>query len=133
MAVYFITDGNAIKIGYTQYFDAKQRIAQLQTANPRPLRVLGVRPDGTPENERMLHRELRKYRLRGEWFDYTQPGVQQRIAHVLSFQPQTQHRTNQRPQLSPMGSELYETAKTCIVVAIAVIFVGLLALAIFVR
>ena len=83
MAVYFITDENAVKIGYSMHFEARARIAQLQTANPRTLNVIGVIPNGTREDEKRLHHELRRYRVRGEWFDYTERRVQAVVRREL--------------------------------------------------
>lgn len=67
MAVYFLTDGNLIKIGYTE--DITRRLAQLQTGNSRKLEVLSVIPSGTKKTERAIHRNWRMDRVRGEWFN----------------------------------------------------------------
>ena len=74
---------NAVKIGYSMHFEARARIAQLQTANPRTLVVIGVIPNGTREDEKRLHHELRRYRVRGEWFDYTERRVQAVVRREL--------------------------------------------------
>ena len=65
------------------HFEARARIAQLQTANPRTLNVIGVIPNGTREDEKRLHHELRRYRVRGEWFDYTERRVQAVVRREL--------------------------------------------------
>lgn len=70
--IYFVQSGQAgpIKIGYTQHDDVRNRIAQLQTASPEPLNLLGV-IEGDREKERALHRLFSAHRLHGEWFDAT--------------------------------------------------------------
>ncbi len=66
--VYFITDGVAIKIGYTTYFD--NRFRQLQAANHVKLEILAVLP-GKHEDEKAFHRRFSHLRIRGEWFART--------------------------------------------------------------
>lgn len=69
--VYAITDGDAIKIGWTRRPPAGPggRLVQLQTAHPRKLRLLGV-VAGALAAEANLHRRFAAYRLHGEWFRY---------------------------------------------------------------
>jgi hypothetical protein len=64
--VYFIRSGEAIKIGKASG-NVRDRMAQLQTANPADLELLGVMPGGL-EEEAGLHRRFAHLRLRGEWF-----------------------------------------------------------------
>lgn len=64
--VYLITDGSAVKVGYSATPDVRQMT--LQTGNPRPLRVLCLWP-GTRVLERSLQTLLEPTRLKGEWFD----------------------------------------------------------------
>lgn len=56
-----------VKIGRTKDVDA--RLLQLQTACPHKLRII-VHMPGEGHMERVLHRELKHYRIRwnGEWF-----------------------------------------------------------------
>lgn len=63
--VYFITDGEAIKIGKAN--NPKSRLSGLQTSHYKPLRVLATMPGGE-ELERELHRAFDAFRIRGEWF-----------------------------------------------------------------
>ncbi len=63
--VYFITDGEAIKIGKAN--NPKSRLSALQTSHHKPLVILATMPGGE-ELERELHRIFDAYRLRGEWF-----------------------------------------------------------------
>lgn len=64
--VYFIGDGNFVKIGFTSN-DAVQRLAQLQTGNPKPLALYGW-IKGDRNLEKRLHEHFRVYREEGEWF-----------------------------------------------------------------
>lgn len=63
---YLVTDGSSVKIGKTR--NIRSRIRSLQTAHPRPLRVLLVL-DG--DVEYMLHEKFKDSRLKGEWFEYS--------------------------------------------------------------
>lgn len=66
--VYFITDGDHIKIGYTSG-DVFRRLNQLNTGSPCQLYLLGY-IDGSKKTEHELHTRFEKYRIRmnGEWF-----------------------------------------------------------------
>lgn len=65
--VYFVQAGDdgSIKIGWTQ--DVDRRIAELQTANAKKLRLLGTIP-GTLRTEAALHARFSFLRLEAEWF-----------------------------------------------------------------
>lgn len=65
--IYFIQDdpGTPIKIGYTNRVGA--RVKALQTGNSRELRLIAVLP-APPCVETSYHRQLRKERVLGEWF-----------------------------------------------------------------
>lgn len=56
-----------VKIGITARHDISLRLTGLQNGNPHKLIVLGTAhwPDST---ERNIHRFLKAYRVRGEWF-----------------------------------------------------------------
>jgi hypothetical protein len=66
--VYFIREGDKgpIKIGHT-FGSPARRAASLQTGNSRGLRVLNSAP-GSRKAEAGIHRALRRWRIRGEWF-----------------------------------------------------------------
>jgi len=66
--IYFITDGDYIKIGYTE-INPHTRIAGLQTGNPKRLSEVWTLP-GDEDIERLFHGYFDKYRFRGEWFIY---------------------------------------------------------------
>jgi len=71
--VYFITDGQAVKIGKTKYHPCS-RLAQLQTGNPRELKLITVAYTNPQiygmEIESFFHSVFRDHRIRGEWYDY---------------------------------------------------------------
>lgn len=65
--IYFVTDGEYVKIGLTHNFTL--RLAELQTANPRRLRVIQTYLTLYPaQEEAAVHRALTRFRVRGEWF-----------------------------------------------------------------
>jgi hypothetical protein len=61
---YAILDGNAIKIGKSRWHPI-QRLAVLQTGNPRKLELLAY---SARLKERHVHRRLSRWSIRGEWF-----------------------------------------------------------------
>lgn len=63
--VYFITDGEAIKIGKAN--NPKSRLSGLQTSHHKPLRIIHLTPGGEAF-ERELHFKFSHLRIRGEWF-----------------------------------------------------------------
>lgn len=67
MGVYFISDGELIKIGYTGSSPHK-RLAALQTGNPKPLGLLAFKPEWGMDKEKELHRKFAPLRAFGEWF-----------------------------------------------------------------
>lgn len=70
--VYFITDGNYIKIGYTKN-NVKKRLKQLQTSSPNKLFILGY-IEGDKDTEKKIHKMFYNsiIRINGEWFSPTQ-------------------------------------------------------------
>lgn len=67
--IYFIASKDKIKIGYTKN-SVEKRLNQLQTGNDDKLVLLGYLHGGLDE-EKMLHKQFAKYRIRhnGEWFE----------------------------------------------------------------
>lgn len=65
MTIYFVTDGSAIKIGYSATPDT--RIRDLQIAHHTELKVLGC-IEGEPRDEKRLHKQFAHLKVRGEWF-----------------------------------------------------------------
>lgn len=66
--VYFISDGDCIKIGYSG--SALVRFRDIQIGSSRELRLLGYTP-GTMDDEQRLHRMFNHIHVRGEWFKAT--------------------------------------------------------------
>lgn len=64
--VYFVSDGDAIKIGFTSN-GVDRRLEALRNGNPREIKVLATMR-GTMDDEKRLHRRFAEYRVRGEWF-----------------------------------------------------------------
>lgn len=66
--IYFIQAGlnGPIKIGVTT--NLKQRIKDLQTSNPEKLYLIAAIYEH-PELELYLHKQFKKYHIRGEWFE----------------------------------------------------------------
>lgn len=67
--IYFVTDGENVKIGYTNG-NLAQRLSQIQTGNPKRLKVLGTM-EGGKQKERELHQQWSGARRSGEWFSLT--------------------------------------------------------------
>ena len=63
--VYFISDGNCIKIGNSR--DVSKRIMELQTGNPSPLEFVEAVKGGLGL-EKEVHRYFNDYLVQGEWF-----------------------------------------------------------------
>ena len=57
-----------IKIGYTGNSSPKKRLLQIQTSNPRKLKVINTM-SGDIKQEKIIHDYLYAFRLSGEWFD----------------------------------------------------------------
>lgn len=66
--VYFIeaVGLDLIKIGFAR--NVSQRLADLQSASPVELRLLGIMSSCGVVTEREIHRTLASHRVRGEWF-----------------------------------------------------------------
>jgi hypothetical protein len=63
--IYFITDGEAIKVGSAICVESRCR--ELQVSHYRELRIIG-KLRGTRKQERALHMRWGRFRIRGEWF-----------------------------------------------------------------
>lgn len=75
--VYFITDGEFIKIGIAS--DLDRRLSQLQTGNPRELRVLYIIEchdmSEARSLETYLHQRLRDRCVLNEWFTFDRDAI----------------------------------------------------------
>lgn len=63
--VYFVWDGEAIKIGFSG--SATHRLIALQSSHPRRLKILHKIP-GTMADEKRLHQQFAHLNIHGEWF-----------------------------------------------------------------
>lgn len=63
--VYFIGDGTAIKIGFSE--NVARRLRSIQTGHHLPLKILGTIP-ASAIDELTVHARFAHLRLRGEWF-----------------------------------------------------------------
>ena len=63
--VYFIRNGNTVKIGHSH--SPHKRMADMRTANHAKLEMLAI-TDGGRMREKVLHKKFAKLRLSGEWF-----------------------------------------------------------------
>jgi hypothetical protein len=96
LCTYFILNrrANRVKIGKSKF--VYERFRTLQTACPDTLEILGILPlegigDGmrtlTPEVplseylEENLHSRFKKYRKKGEWFEYS-PEIKEFLKHL---------------------------------------------------
>jgi hypothetical protein len=70
--IYFVSDGEYVKIGLTDSDDVDARIAALQTGNARKIFLLGT-IEGGREAEAVLHSVFSNLRVRGEWFRVSLP------------------------------------------------------------
>ena len=63
--VYFIKQGDYVKIGFTNRF--KARLTQLQVSSPIKLEVLAI-IDGDKSDEQKFHEQFKHISSNGEWF-----------------------------------------------------------------
>lgn len=77
ICVYFITDGEYVKIGVSNSLSL--RISHLQIGNPRELKPLHVIPVCDLREalalEKNLHNYFSKKKIRGEWFDISERDI----------------------------------------------------------
>jgi hypothetical protein len=104
VAVYFISDGNHVKIGYTDGVP-EDRLRQLQTGNPTPLQIMAVDTRGTVETERQLHQRFAGYRVNGEWFRLV-PQIQKYIVSMPTTKTKTRKAKTVSSQLHEGWNEL---------------------------
>ena len=83
-SVYYFSDGEMVKIGYTEG-SVRKRLTQVQTGNGRPVKILGVEP-GDRSREARLHNHFSSSRGVGEWFYPTRELIS-RIQSVREANP----------------------------------------------
>jgi len=87
-----------IKIGHTQGADIDSRVKQLQTGNPRPLRIIEVfefqNIEMAKQVEKLLHWNLKESRKIGEWFEYGDETIEtlSRMAFLSNHYPRRRMR-----------------------------------------
>lgn len=64
--VYFIRNGNTVKIGHSRA--PHKRMADMRTSNHAKLEMLAITDGGMPR-EKLLHKRFAKFRISGEWFN----------------------------------------------------------------
>lgn len=79
--VYLVVSGGLWKVGHTRHL--KQRLAALRNVVPTELRLVHAWM-GTPAHEGRLHRELKRFRHHGEWFDLDGETVTALCARTLA-------------------------------------------------
>lgn len=97
--VYFITDGEYVKVGITKSLPS--RLHQLQIANPKKLTVMFVANAETREDARtiesMIHEEFAIFHSHGEWFGVTEDEIKHicdKLGVEIGF---PEHRKNRIP------------------------------------
>jgi hypothetical protein len=65
--IYFIESGDYVKVGYTS--DIKNRYKKYVTENPNQIKLLATFKGGY-DTEKKIHRQLKEYHHRGEWFKF---------------------------------------------------------------
>lgn len=104
--VYFIQDGRkgAVKIGMT--VDPEKRLRDLQTGNPRTLRIRHVIP-GDRSTEKALHARFEPARIRGEWFGREYLPIILAFASGISEEMiHTYERSGDTPVLAQQGARV---------------------------
>jgi hypothetical protein len=63
--IYFVTDGYAVKIGWSK--NPSKRLGDMQVVHHRTLRIIGSLW-GVKSSEALLHARFKHLHIRGEWF-----------------------------------------------------------------
>lgn len=80
--VYLITDGEYVKVGIAK--NVQNRRNELQTSNPKTLRIAATIEYGGIELEHKLHTKYAKYHARGEWFKLSKEIIEDIKFFVMS-------------------------------------------------
>lgn len=102
--VYFITDGEFIKIGISK--SIQERLLNLQTSNAKPLFLLrSIECDSSKyasNLERALHKHFQESRLCGEWFRLNWQEIEPTLDSIKPFLSD-QDRELERRKIEPRG------------------------------
>lgn len=99
MAIYFISDGEYIKIGYTKG-DPKDRLASLQSGNARQLTLVST-ISGNITKKQTLHQRFHHLKARGEWFQLTEE-----IEKFINFSETEKEQEFLKPYIDPIGLDV---------------------------
>lgn len=80
--VYFLSDGELIKIGFSERPEFRKE--DLEKEVGLPLTLIGTLPGGAMLESR-LHRRFSDFRVRGEWFSITEDMARQTIEEGLRW------------------------------------------------
>tara|TARA_Y100001972_G_scaffold129049_1_gene193753 strand:+ start:18672 stop:18959 length:288 start_codon:yes stop_codon:yes gene_type:complete len=82
--VYFITDGFAVKVGFTKR-KPENRLNEMQTGSSQKLKLIGSFP-GTERDEKTIHKLWAPLSADGgtEWFDVTENAAHKMIHKMRS-------------------------------------------------
>ncbi len=91
MAIYLISDGDLVKIGYSK--NPTKRLNQLQTGHPKTLKLIKTfdyRSHGKITErimEKRIHFILRRFKVRhnGEWFKFSHSNLDELIELIESI------------------------------------------------
>lgn len=100
--VYFISDGEFIKIGFSGA--PQTRLSDLQGASARTLTLLGMMPS-TESGERETHQKFSHLRTRGEWFQDKTGEIAEFIANIKPLRPKNYDVEQARADLAALHAE----------------------------
>lgn len=101
--IYFIQCNDYVKVGYTS--NLKSRMKDYVTENPYPTKLLHIL-NGGYDIERKIHKQLKKFKHRGEWFLYTAE-VKDKIAFIIA-----ENKSNVEPSKSKAKRDKYRHLTT---------------------
>jgi hypothetical protein len=83
--LYLVRCNDLVKIGITN--DVEYRLRTMQTGNPYPLElILQFEYKSAMLVERVLHSKFSKFRVRGEWFRFTDDELETVVKTCLAFE-----------------------------------------------
>jgi hypothetical protein len=95
--IYFISDGEFIKIGKASKLSS--RLSTLQTGSASDLKILAyIETNNMDKTEKIFHKHLQTLRIRGEWFSINYDMVEEMLISYRNF--------NELPELPDMDDEI---------------------------
>lgn len=101
--VYFLRQGETIKIGFTRRIS--RRLRNLQTGSAERLQLLGTIP-ASQTAERRLHQQFAELRLEGEWFRAEEPLLRTISALISARTKEKRLRPNGRTKANFFSAEI---------------------------